>query len=154
MSSTSFPCTTATIIFRPLISPTRRLQWAQRACCWTVSRALPNRTTLERREDFAPAHLHLAYQHLRERRIDEAVPHLERAAALAPEGVEARRVLGKVLERQGNFEAAIDHYRRALEIAPDPEGHVLLANALRVTGDDEAAFEHYRLAEQLRRGPP
>jgi len=109
---------------------------------------------LERREDFAPAHLHLAYQHLRERRIDEAVPHLERAAALAPEGVEARRVLGKVLERQGNFEAAIDHYRRALEIAPDPEGHVLLANALRVTGDDEAAFEHYRLAEQLRRGPP
>ena len=48
---------------------------------------------------------------------------------------------------QGRVAAAIDHYRRAVELQPDHGyAHYNLAYLLQAQGDSAAAIEHYQIA--------
>jgi protein O-GlcNAc transferase len=55
--------------------------------------------------------------------------------------------LGNTLLQRGNFDAAIENYRRALSLKPDLAGvHSNLGVALQMQGKLDAAAEHYRQA--------
>jgi Flp pilus assembly protein TadD len=52
-----------------------------------------------------------------------------------------------MLAGQGKFDEAIEHYRKALETAPDDaDAHINLGNALTSLGRVEEAIGHYRKA--------
>ena len=58
--------------------------------------------------------------------------------------------LGVVLARNGNFDEAIEHYLKALEIKPDYlEAYYNLGNALARKGDDKAAIYNYKKVLQI-----
>jgi tetratricopeptide (TPR) repeat protein len=52
---------------------------------------------------------------------EEARSHLEAAVAARPEDAEARRLLAKTLRDAGRLPAALEQYRRAVELAPGDE---------------------------------
>lgn len=52
---------------------------------------------------------------------EEARSHLEAAVAARPDDAEARRLLAKILRDAGRLPAALEHYRRAVELAPGDE---------------------------------
>ena len=52
---------------------------------------------------------------------DEARPHLEAVVAARPADAEARRLLAKLLRDAGQLPAALEQYRRAVELAPGDE---------------------------------
>ena len=61
--------------------------------------------------------------------------------------------LGYVLQLQGNNDAAIDYYRRALAHQPRHAfAHYNLGTLLQAKGDPEAAIAHYRTAAALQPG--
>lgn len=60
----------------------------------------------------------------------EALPHLERAAALAPETAAFHLRLANALARQGRFADAVAGYDRVLELAAAPDPGVLEARAM------------------------
>jgi protein O-mannosyl-transferase len=65
----------------------------------------------------------------------------------------AHNNLGLALARRGEFNEAIDHYRKALEFKPDyVESHINLGAALAGHGQIGEAIEHYRKAVQFEPG--
>lgn len=58
--------------------------------------------------------------------------------------------LGDALERTGKVDEAIQHYERALQLAPNFVGHQSLAGALESAGRLPEAKEHYEEALRLR----
>ena len=81
------------------------------------------------REDRAEAHHLAGWTLFRLERCAEALPHLERAAALR--GLAADEVwLGNALEHLGLIERALDCYRRAVESRGHPAERRLLCKAL------------------------
>ncbi len=72
----------------------------------------------------------------------EALAQLKEAAALAPDLLEARLALGKVLIRRGDLEDASPHLRAALELSPDAlDSHLRLARVLLDLGKTEEATQ-------------
>jgi len=77
-------------------------------------------------ESFAPAHAQLAiataFLGLRGKPLEEviavAAPHLDRAEALSPGLAEVQAGRALLAEAQGDFEGAIEHGRKAVEINP------------------------------------
>lgn len=69
------------------------------------------------------------------------------------EGVDAddSKELGRMCLNEGDYEAAIAHYQRAIEQGPDEDGaaHIGLAAALELSEESEAALEAYREAARL-----
>lgn len=61
------------------------------------------------------------YECLRARRIDEALVLLRRNAALFPASANAWDSLGEACMEKGDYEEALAHYERALELNPDSE---------------------------------
>lgn len=55
---------------------------------------------------------------LRQQEIEPAVPHLTKAAALAPSNGHLQRLLALAESRRGNLEASIAHWRKAVELDP------------------------------------
>ena len=79
-------------------------------------------------------------------RHDEAIPHHQRAIALAPGYAPAHNNLGAALRGTGRFDEAIASYRQALSLKPDfPSASFNLANALLAKGESGAA-EQFREA--------
>lgn len=50
---------------------------------------------------------------------DDAIPHFERALALAPDDAQARYSLGSALRLEGKAAAALAQWRQALQAQPD-----------------------------------
>jgi tetratricopeptide (TPR) repeat protein len=64
------------------------------------------------------AHAHLAYTHLRLRRPEQALPHIEAAVRLAPESAYYQAVLGDTLRQLDDTDRAAMAYQRGVEIDP------------------------------------
>lgn len=75
---------------------------------------------------------------------------LTNSIRLDPNFAEAELQLGIVYADQGNGSAAIPHYERAIQIAPQTEeAHFRLAQAYRQSGQPEKSKEELRLYQQL-----
>ena len=82
-------------------------------------------------------------------RIDEAIPHYQRAIALQPDYAPAYNNLGTALRAEGKPLDAVAQYQRALSFRTAyPEAHYNLANALTDAGRPRDAAEHFRIALQ------
>ena len=75
-------------------------------------------------------------------RLDEAISHLQAAAAINPRDAFSMLDLGVCENRRGNFPAAIRHYQSALEVSTDP--------MLRATAFDNLGLI-YRAKQDLAR---
>jgi Flp pilus assembly protein TadD len=86
----------------------------------------------------------------------EGIASLERAIALNGDLYEARINLGRALVREGRAGEAVEHLRRAVELAPkNPEPHYQLALAYRRLGKAREAAEEDAIIQKLhaeRRG--
>jgi tetratricopeptide (TPR) repeat protein len=108
-----------------------------------------------RHGDSAEAHLMLAIAS-REAQDDlSAHDELNKALAIDPDLPTANGVLGEVLSRMGEGEAAKAAFRRELEINPNHfDSHLLLGQLLRQEYDADGALQHLRKALVLRPGDP
>ena len=83
-------------------------------------------------------------------RYADAIPHHERAVALAPAYAPAYNNLGAALRGAGRIDEAVTRYRRALELKPDyPTASYNLANALLEQGQAGASADQFRAALSL-----
>jgi tetratricopeptide (TPR) repeat protein len=100
----------------------------------------------------ADLHLFLGMALLRLRDPQAAVLSIKRAIAINGNHVDARTLLGYVeLEVRGDVAAAINEYRKVIELRPDsPEAHVNLAVAQKKQGDLDAALVSLNKALELK----
>lgn len=91
-----------------------------------------------------PALVQLAFEYLKRRDYDAALPLAEKSVALAPRMFPARNVLGRVLLELGQIERAIHELEEGVRLAPEsPDMHFALARAyLRAGRKEEADREH------------
>lgn len=81
----------------------------------------------------------------------DALPALQKAAALLPDDVDAHNNLGNALQDLGQLEAAVASYRRALAIKPDfASAQYNLGISLRGLGQLDAAVACYRKALEIK----
>jgi tetratricopeptide (TPR) repeat protein len=86
-------------------------------------------------------------------RIDEAIEHYERAAALQPTYAPAYNNLGVALRAKGRVSDAVATYHRALALEANyPDAHYNLANALLDENKPREAADHFQQAD--RAAPP
>lgn len=89
-------------------------------------------------------------------KMKEGIEALSRAIALKGDLYEARITIGRALIQQGRSLEAIEHLRRAVELAPkNPEPHYQLALAYRRLGKTQEAAEEEAIVQKLhseRRG--
>ena len=114
-------------------------RWSDETSLWTQA--------LDENPDNFYAHYSLGWIHLRAGRLDAAMPHLERAIALAPWFASAHDAIGLALARQGRIDAAIDAHERALRLQPEStEARANLGLAYEQRGDVARAIGLYREA--------
>jgi protein O-mannosyl-transferase len=84
-------------------------------------------------------------------RIEEAIPHYERALALAPDVYDVQWNAGVARVRQGEVDAAEQHFRRAIQIQPRfVPGYVSLGDLeLLQRNDPAAAVQWYEQALEI-----
>ncbi len=75
------------------------------------------RADLEIDPEFADAHNILGIVLARAGKLDDAVAHLEKAAAKTPGSVEYQFNLGRVLAARSSFREAIPHFEKAVELS-------------------------------------
>ncbi len=80
----------------------------------------------------------------------EAMNALRRAVYLSPYEEEPHRLIGKLLQRAGRVDAAIDEFKVALWCQETLEGHLALGEALLTAGEREAARREAQRALALR----
>ncbi|HYH86703.1 MAG TPA: tetratricopeptide repeat protein [Pyrinomonadaceae bacterium] len=81
---------------------------------------------------------------------EEGLKELERALALKPDLYEARVTLGRALVSRGRAAEAIEHLRRASELAPEnPEPHYQLSLAYRRLGRSEDAAAESAIVKRI-----
>lgn len=89
-------------------------------------------------------------------KMKEGIEALARAIALNGDLYEARIAIGRALIQQGRPGEAVEHLRRAVELAPkNPEPHYQLALAYRRLGKNQEAAEQEAIIQKLhaeRRG--
>jgi tetratricopeptide (TPR) repeat protein len=109
-------------------------------------------------QDEVELHLHTAQQYLAEKKLDLAIPELEKVVALDPGNVDAQGNLGVVLFFRGNYKEAVPHLRIAVGKRSDiwkiqallglAEGRLHEDSASRA--DMEAAFPHLTTEEKVQ----
>jgi tetratricopeptide (TPR) repeat protein len=88
---------------------------------------------------------------LQTRRFDEAVQHIERALASAPEDAQAHANLGLALKECGRPDDAVRHMQESLRLAPDnPRVLSNLGSLLVMLGRTEDAVHRFRQALALQ----
>ena len=93
---------------------------------------------------------HAALAELLGGRDPAALLHLEVLAERGPDPVSARRRLGELFERTGDFPRARKAFERLLEVAPDDQtGHERLAHLRAEAGDAAGAARHLRRLAEL-----
>ncbi len=95
-------------------------------------------------------YLKLARQHVDSGDEEAAVPFLERALELAPEQVDVRYDLGRILARGTDPRAGEAHLQATVALAPEHvDAHLCLAESLQRRGDVLAAREHFATVREL-----
>jgi tetratricopeptide (TPR) repeat protein len=98
------------------------------------------------------AYLRLGLLSLEQGRQEDAIKYLEKGMELDPRNAQSGFVqllneTGIQLVEQGNYKAAVQLYRQALDFKPDsPEVHINLGMTLLATGDTNEAREHFKAA--------
>ena len=86
-------------------------------------------------------------------RPGEALLPLQQSARLAPRNPMAQQQLGAALEKNGQDQAAIAAYRRAIELAPEAEHpHFFLGRLLRRLGQKTEAEQQFAIVARLLAG--
>lgn len=100
-----------------------------------------SRRLMEREPESAVAREAAAYAAFLREEYGRAAEHLEWLAARGPLPVEMWMNLALCRRKEGKLEAALDAYRRVLEMQPNlAEAHIRLAEALREAGREEEAL--------------
>jgi tetratricopeptide (TPR) repeat protein len=100
------------------------------------------RAALAASPGFMIARLDLAFALTRLNRFDEARQEYDTAIAANSTSADAHRGLAVCLAAQGEVQAAVESFRRAVELAPeDRQARVGYGKALYCAGDDRAALE-------------
>jgi tetratricopeptide (TPR) repeat protein len=116
--------------------------------------------TLEKNPDSWLAHGELASSLYRQRKFDEALPHLDRLLELAPyvkkihprAYSDAYYCKGLIFTAKGRSEDAAEQYKMSLEVDDNSAlVHYLLANILAKQGKVEEATTHYRHGLEIAR---
>jgi protein O-mannosyl-transferase len=122
-------------------------RWSDESALWTQA--------LDQNPENFFAHYSLGRMQMKADLVDAALPHLERAIALAPWFAGAHDALGLALARLGRVEAAIGAHQTALRLQPDStEVRANLGLAYERRGDVAAAIALYREALQRDPGRP
>jgi cytochrome c-type biogenesis protein CcmH/NrfG len=87
---------------------------------------------------------------LRQQEVEPAMPHLTRAAALAPSNGHIQRLLALTESRRGNLDASIAHWRKAVELDPaDTKAAYALAQEMERQGGGDQDAEAQRVLQSL-----
>src|SRR6185436_3007443 len=98
-----------------------------------------------------PALVQLAFEYLKRRDYDAALPLADKAVALSPQMYAARNVLGRVLIEVGQIERAIRELQEGVRLAPaSPEMHFALARAYTRAGRKQDADRERELFKKLQ----
>ena len=98
-----------------------------------------------------PALVQLAFEYLKRRDYDAALPLADKAVALSPQMYAARNVLGRVLIEVGQIERAIRELQEGVRLAPaSPEMHFALARAYTRAGRKEEAERENEIFKKLQ----
>lgn len=101
----------------------RRKEWAESVAHWQKVLELdPFAQTLPPGNSIAAIRFRLAEDLLRLGRTAEAREQWERIVRLQPQDAQDCEILGSAAERLGDFDAALHHWRRSLELQPDQYG--------------------------------
>src|SRR5713226_7428976 len=100
---------------------------------------------------YAPTYYKLADAYSRIQKYEDAERLLQRSIWLDASSTGPYILMGKVLEKKGEFELAVRSLRRAASMDPNnPMTHHLLGQAYRDMGRKEEAETELKLAEELR----
>ena len=98
-----------------------------------------------------PAMVQMAFEYLKRRDYQTALPLAEKAVALEPRMYAARNVFGRVLLEVGQIERAIDQLQEGIRLAPaSPEMHFALARAYLRAGRKEDADRENEIFKKLQ----
>jgi protein O-mannosyl-transferase len=121
------------------------------ASYWRNSETLWNHSLASTEGNYI-AHNNLGNDLMYRQRLDEAVPHFQKALEILPSYAEANNNLGFALANTDQWTSAIRYYQIALGTKPDyAKAHNNLAVALAVTGKTDEALGHFH--EALRIDP-
>jgi len=127
------------------------LTWAQGSTYGDVVTLY--QTTLERNPACWMAHNNLAIVLANERRIPEAIPHLEQALRLRPDFAEGENNLGDDLRQLDLPQQAIPHLKRALKLQPKfAEAHFNLGLVFMMMGRSAEGIAEFTEALRLQPG--
>jgi tetratricopeptide (TPR) repeat protein len=87
-------------------------------------------------------------------RLDDAQRVFDFAARRFPDNELFQRGLGRVAQEQARYEAAAQHFERALAIKPQPGAHYRLAQVAEKLGDTARAIAHYEKTIRFAHGVP
>jgi tetratricopeptide (TPR) repeat protein len=97
-----------------------------------------------------PAMVQMAFEYLKQRDYDAALPLAEKSVALAPRMFPARNVLGRVLLELGQIERAIHELEEGVRLAPaSPDMHFALARAYTRAGRKADADRENEIFKKL-----
>ena len=97
------------------------------------------------------AHNNLGIVFFQQRRMDEAIAHLQQSLEIKPDYAEAYYNLGTVLLQQGRTDEAIAHFQKAVEIKPDhASAHKNLGIAFFQKGRMDEAIAHFKRSLEIR----
>jgi tetratricopeptide (TPR) repeat protein len=97
-----------------------------------------------------PAMVQMAFEYLKRRDYDAALPLAEKSVALAPRMFPARNVLGRVLLELGQIERAIHELEEGVRLAPaSPDMHFALARAYTRAGRKADADRENEIFKKL-----
>jgi tetratricopeptide (TPR) repeat protein len=99
--------------------------------------------SLEIDENFAPAYSVLAdnYSYLKD--FEQAEKYAQRYLELVPDKAEPYQRMGTLYRQEGKFEAAIEMYKKMLEVDPESQPYVYIGNCYVFMGDFTKAREYY-----------
>lgn len=93
----------------------------------------------------------MAFEYLKRRDYDTALPLAEKSVALAPQLYAARNVFGRVLLEVGQVERAIQELQEGIRLAPaSPEMHFALARAYMRAGRKQEADRENEIFKKLQ----
>lgn len=93
----------------------------------------------------------MAFEYLKRRDYDTALPLAEKSVALAPQLYAARNVFGRILLEVGQVERAIEQLQEGVRLAPaSPEMHFALARAYMRAGRKQEADRENEIFKKLQ----
>jgi predicted Zn-dependent protease len=110
------------------------------------------RRALELNPHHQPAMVQMAFEYLKRKEYETALPLAEKSVELTPRMYPARNVLGRVLLELGQTARAIVELEEGIRLAPEsPEMHFALARAYTRAGRTRDADRERKIFQKLHR---